>query len=167
MLETKIGVQTIDQDNLIVLDSYTVVMTRNARCGVTSTLQAGASVESTLAVAVQQNFEGQHHSLQHKLPLLPTWDGVVDVGGDVVLQKLYSLVDDVLACTICLLLPQVSIGADNILQLVREIILTPGCTTRNTEPQCLMQLRPAVLHHLKSGIAEIQQLQVNLSSSRS
>lgn len=54
------------------------------------------------------------------------------------LQKLHPLVDDVLACTICLLLPQVSVGPDDVLQLVREIVLTPESTPRDTKPKGIM-----------------------------
>ena len=50
---------------------------------------------------------------------------VVDVGGDVELQQLRKLLDDVLRRAALLHAPQPDVGLDDLRQLVRQVVLGP------------------------------------------
>mmetsp|Transcript_14393 Transcript_14393/g.39001 ORF Transcript_14393/g.39001 Transcript_14393/m.39001 type:complete len:244 (-) Transcript_14393:836-1567(-) len=73
--------------------------------------------------------EALRDGLDGAAALLHAWghagDGVIHVCGDVVLHELRKVVDDVLGCPILLLLAQRVVGANDLRQFVRQVILTP------------------------------------------
>ena len=60
---------------------------------------------------------------------------VVHVGDDVVLHHLNPFIEDMLGCAILLLFPQAAVSADDVHQLVRQVILGPESMREKTSQQ--------------------------------